>query len=171
MKKRLYYLAVGMLVFLISYSIGAKINIEKEQSSLIKEQFETKIQGIDEVGIFLNNVLIALTMFIPGIGIGIGIFSGFGTGLVFNAMALENTTLQNISPLAILVTPFGIMEIFSYGLAISRSGMLIYDLLKKKSWKLLLKPTIIEIVIVVSILIVAAFIEWNMIKQFMEISK
>ena len=64
MKKRLYYLAVGMLVFLISYSIGAKINIEKEQSSLIKEQFETKIQGIDEVGIFLNNVLIALSMFI-----------------------------------------------------------------------------------------------------------
>ncbi len=44
-------------------------------------------------------------------------------------------------------------------------------LLKKKSWKLLLKPTIIEIVIVVSILIVAAFIEWNMIKHFMEISK
>jgi hypothetical protein len=52
LKKRLYYLAVGMLVFLISYSIGAKINIEKEQSSLIKEQFETKIEGIDEVGIF-----------------------------------------------------------------------------------------------------------------------
>jgi hypothetical protein len=57
-------------------------------------------------------------------GVGIGIFSGFGTGLVFNAMALENTALQNISPLAILITPFGIMEIFSYGLAISRSGML-----------------------------------------------
>ena len=49
--------------------------------------------------------------------------------------------------------------------------MLIYDLFKKKSWKLLLKPTIIEIVIVVSILIVAAFIEWNMIKQIIEISK
>ena len=63
------------------------------------------------------------------------------------------------------------MEIFSYGLAISRSGMLIYDLFKKKSWKLLLKPTIIEIVIVVSILIVAAFIEWNLIKQIIEIPK
>ena len=87
------------------------------------------------------------------------------------AMALENTALQNISPLAILITPFGIMEIFSYGLAISRSGMLIYDLFKKKSWKLLLKPTIIEIVIVVSILIVAAFIEWNLIKQIIEIPK
>jgi len=63
------------------------------------------------------------------------------------------------------------MEIFSYGLAISRSGMLVYDLFKKNSWKLMLKYTIIEIVIVVSILIVAAFIEWNMIEQLLEISK
>ena len=171
MKKRLYYLAIGIILFLISYSIGAKVNIEKEQSSLIKEQFESKIEGINELGIFQNNVLIALSMFIPGIGVGIGVFSGFGTGLVFNAMALENTTLQNISPLAILITPFGIMEIFSYGLAISRSGMLIYDLFKKNSWKVLLKYTIIEIVIVVSILIVAAFIEWNMINRLLETSK
>jgi hypothetical protein len=110
-------------------------------------------------------------MFIPGIGIGVGIFSGFGTGLVFNAMALANTTLQNISPLAILLTPFGLMEIFSYGLAISRSGMLIYDLYKKNSWKLMLKYTIIEIIITVSILIIAAFIEWNMIKQLLEIPR
>jgi len=94
LRKRLYYLAIGIIVFLISYSIGAKVNIEKEQSSLIKEQFETKIKGINEFGIFQNNVLIALSMFIPGIGVGIGIFSGFGTGLVFNAMALEDTTLQ-----------------------------------------------------------------------------
>jgi hypothetical protein len=164
-------LAIGIFVFLISYSIGAKVNIEKEQSSLIKEQFETKIEGINEFGIFQNNVLIALSMFIPGIGVGIGLFSGFGTGLVFNAMALENTALQNISPLAILITPFGIMEIFSYGLAISRSGMLIYDLLKKNPWKSIFKYTIIEIIIVVSILIVAAFIEWNMIKQLLEIPK
>jgi hypothetical protein len=49
--------------------------------------------------------------------------------------------------------------------------MLIYDLFKKNSWKLMLKYTIIEIVIVVSILIVAAFIEWNMIKQLLEIPK
>ena len=61
-------------------------------------------------------------------------------------MALENTALQNIYPLAILITPFGIMEIFSYGLAISRSGMLIYDLFKKKSWKLLI--LINEIIII-----------------------
>ena len=32
-------------------------------------------------------LMIALGMFIPVVGIGLGIFSGFSTGLVFNALA------------------------------------------------------------------------------------
>ena len=158
-----------MIVFVISYTSGAYSHIGSEQSKILKEQFESKIQGIDEFGIFFNNVVIALGMFIPGLGIGLGIFSGFGTGLVFSALAESNIALQNISPLSILLTPFGILEIFSYGLAISRSGMIIHDyFIKKISWKKFLKPTIIEIIIVVSLLIIGAFIEWNMIKQFTE---
>ena len=79
------------------------------------------------------------------------------------------TRNQLISPLSILFTPFGILEIFSYGLAISRSGMIIYDyFIKKISWRQFLKPTIIEIIIVISLLIIGAFIEWNMIKDFTE---
>jgi hypothetical protein len=109
-------------------------------------------------------------MFIPALGIGLGIFSGFGTGLVFSAIAETNVTLQNISPLSILVTPFGILEIFSYGLAISRSGMIIYDhFIKKIPWKQFFKPTIIEIIIVVSLLLIGAIIEWNMIQQFTKV--
>ena len=156
-----------MVVFIISYTLGASMETGEEQSSLIKKQFEEKVKNINELGIFQNNAAIALGMFIPGLGIGLGIFSGFGTGLVFSAMAATDTTLQNISPLAILITPFGIMEVFSYGLAMSRSGILIYDLfIKKIPWRQFLKPTIIEITIVVVILLVAAFIEWNMIKMF-----
>lgn len=155
------------MVFIISYIFGANTNINLDESKTIKEQFEAKIKGIDEFGIFLNNIVIALGMFIPGLGIGLGIFSGFGTGLVFSAIAETNVTLQSISPLSILVTPFGILEIFSYGLAISRSGMIIYDyFIKKIPWKRFLKPTVIEIIIVVSLLLIGAIIEWEMIQQF-----
>ena len=168
-KQRLFYLVVGMIVFLLSYIFGASFDIDSQESKLLKEQFESKIQDINEFGIFSNNVIIALGMFIPGLGIGVGIFSGFGTGLVFSALAESNVMLQSISPLSILFTPFGILEIFSYGLAISRSGMIIYDyFIKKISWRQFLKPTIIEIIIVISLLIIGAFIEWNMIKQFTE---
>lgn len=155
------------MVFIISYIFGANTNINLDESKTIKEQFEAKIKGIDEFGIFFNNIVIALGMFIPGLGIGLGIFSGFGTGLVFSAIAETNVTLRSISPLSILVTPFGILEIFSYGLAISRSGMIIYDyFIKKIPWRQFLKPTGIEIIIVISLLLTGAIIEWNMIQQF-----
>ncbi|MGD1839129.1 MAG: stage II sporulation protein M [Nitrososphaeraceae archaeon] len=157
---------------MISFNLGAKIDLSNEQSKSLKEEFEKKTKDINEYGIFMNNLLIALGMFIPGFGVGLGVFSGFGTGLVFSAFTTFESSLQNISPLSIIVTPFGIMEIFSYGLAMSRSGMIIYDLIVKKiSWKHLIKPSLIEIVLVIIILFIAAFIEWAMIEQITKFNK
>ncbi len=116
----------------------------------------------------MNNLRISLGMFIPALGIGLGIFSGFSTGLIFNVIAESSPLLNNISPLVILITPFGIMEVFAYGLAMSRSGMLIYQLIKKKQLREQIIPSIIEIVIVIVVLLIGATIEWQMIAQFDE---
>ena len=116
-------------------------------------------------GIFVNNVKVALGMFVPAIGTVIGISSGFSTGMVFSAMAKTSPILNGVPPLIILFTPFGIMEIFAYGLAMSRSGMLIYQLVRKKSWKEYAIPIIIEVGIVVVILFIGAIIEWDLIQQ------
>jgi hypothetical protein len=107
-------------------------------------------------------------MFIPVLGMGLGIFSGFSTGLIFNVIAESSPLLNNISPLLILVTPFGVMEVFAYGLAMSRSGMLTYQIIKKKRWREYIIPTIIEIGIVITILLIGATIEWQIITQFDE---
>jgi hypothetical protein len=58
------------------------------------------------------------------------------------------------------------MEVFAYGLAMSRSGMIIYQLVKKKPLREYLTPTLIEIGIVVVVLFTAAIIEWQLIEQF-----
>jgi hypothetical protein len=58
------------------------------------------------------------------------------------------------------------MEVFAYGLAMSRSGMIIYKLVKKKPWREYVIPTLIEIGIVVVVLFTAAIIEWQLIEQF-----
>lgn len=160
------YFAFGIIIFLISYSIGAEMKLTPEDAENIKKEFKDKIQGIEQFGIFLNNVKIALSMFIPGIGVGIGIFSGVGTGLVFSAFSNTEAILQNINPLSILITPFGILEIIAYGIAISRSIIIVYEnLIKKISWKGSLKSILFEIIIVVIILFVAAIIEWFLIKE------
>lgn len=173
-KRRLLYLAFGVGAFLIAYSVGASLQLSDEESSDLREQFTDRIAGIDQYGIFLNNFGIAMTMFIPALGAGFGAFAGFSTGAVFTALS-ESQGLGNISPLLIFITPFGIMELFVYGVAMSRSGILIVRLVREKPWRTgngqpffekTLVPTFIELGIVVAVLFAAALIEWWFIEQF-----
>jgi len=165
---RLLYLVIGIVVFVIAYFIGAGTDIGKNETENLRDQFNKQVKDIDQNGIFVNNLRISLGMFIPVLGIGLGIFSGFSTGLMFNVIADSSPLLNNISPLLILVTPFGVMEVFAYGLAMSRSGMLTYQIIKKKQWREYIIPTIIEIGIVITILLIGATIEWQIITQFDE---
>jgi hypothetical protein len=167
-KFRLLYLVIGIVVFVIAYFIGAGTDIGKNETENLRDQFNKQVKDIDQNGIFVNNLRISLGMFIPVLGMGLGIFSGFSTGLMFNVIAESSPLLNNISPLLILITPFGVMEVFAYGLAMSRSGMLTYQIIKKKQWREYIIPTIIEIGIVIAILLIGAMIEWQIITQFDE---
>lgn len=164
-KRRLVYLAFGAVAFLVAYSAGAAISLTNQEAKEIRRQFGDQIGSIDQIGIFINNTKIAFGMFIPALGVAFGIFSGFSTGTVFSALTNLSPALKGISPLLILITPFGILEVFSYGLAMSRSGMLIYQMVKRKPWREYVIPTLIELGIVAAVLFVAAVIEWQMIQQ------
>ena len=157
-----------MIVFIIAYFVGATlVNLSPSQADIIKRDFQKQIKGINQYGIFANNVRVALGMFLPGFGIAIGAFSAFSTGLVFNALSTISPALSNISPLFVFLTPFGILEIIAYGIAISRSGILSYQLIKdtnkRNSWRKYVIPTIIETGIMVAILFIAATVEWQMV--------
>jgi uncharacterized membrane protein SpoIIM required for sporulation len=164
-KRRIIYLALGIIVFLIAYSAGAAAHMGKQQTADLRQHFAEQIKGIDQSGIFINNAKIALGMFMPAAGIGLGVISGFYTGMIFTAIA-QTSTLNNVPPLIILITPFGIMEVFAYGIAISRSGIFIYQLVKKKPWREYVIPILIEVGIVILVLLVGAVIEWQIITQF-----
>ena len=164
-KRRLVYLAFGAAAFLIAYSAGAAVPMSEDEAETLTREFSKQIEGIDQNGIFLNNVQITLIMFVPAAGVAFGAFSGFATGSIFSALASSSPTLSQVSPLVILITPFGIMEVFAYGLAMSRSGMLIYYLLKRRPWRKYAIPTLIEVSIAIGVLFVAAVIEWQMIER------
>ena len=164
-KRRIIYLALGIIAFLIAYSAGAAVHMGKQQTADLRQHFAEQIKGIDQNGIFINNAKIALGMFMPAAGIGLGVISGFYTGMIFTAIA-QTSTLNNVPPLIILITPFGIMEVFAYGIAISRSGIFIYQLVKKTPWREYVIPILIEVGIVILVLLVGAVIEWQIITQF-----
>jgi hypothetical protein len=145
--------------------MGAAVPMSDEEAKTLSREFSKQIEGIDQNGIFLNNAQITLIMFVPAVGVAFGAFSGFATGSIFSVLTSSSPRLGEVSPLVILITPFGIMEVFAYGLAMSRSGMLIYYLLKKRPWRMYAISTLIEVSIAIGVLFVAAVIEWQMIER------
>jgi uncharacterized membrane protein SpoIIM required for sporulation len=159
------HLAFGIAAFLVAYSAGAAVPMTDEEAEEVRKQFSEQIEGIDQYGIFINNIRIAFGMFIPAVGVGLGVFSGFATGSVFSALVGQDPALSQIPPLVIFLTPFGAMELFAYGLAMSRSGMLIYQIVRRKPWRDYAAPILIELGIVGAVLFAAALIEWWFIEE------
>ncbi len=153
-----FFIFVGL--FTASYMIGTQMEITQEEAELFMEEFEDLIEDIDGIGIFSHNSLIALGMFVPGAGVGWGLFSAFQTGQAFAAIALLSPEIANIHPLTILyLSPFGVMELVAYSLGISRSYLLIHKVIKKISIKPDYKITAIEVGVVLGLLLTGGFLE------------
>jgi Zn-dependent protease/predicted transcriptional regulator len=167
-RQRFLFLAFGMIIFVIAYSVGSIfVQINTNEAEIIKRHFQQELRGVNQYKIFINNFKVALGMFVPGFGVALGMFSGFSTGLVYNAVSHTSPSVSHISPLIVFLTPFGILEIIAYGFAISRSCMLSYQLIKdrnkRKTWHAYVIPTAIEIGMVLLILLIAAITEWQMV--------
>lgn len=166
LKSRLAFLAAGIAAFVASYSVGAfGVQLTDEEARTTVDEFTASVQGIEGVGIFSNNAVIALGMFIPAVGAGLGLYAGISTGIVFNAFAQIIPEVAGVSPLSVFATPFGILELFAYGLGISRSGILTVDLIKRRPVRQYLVITLIEIAIAVSALLIGSYIEASFISR------
>jgi len=166
-KKRIITFFVFVGLFSLFFAVGAETTVSEEDARLFLEQFEALVENIDSVGIFLHNLAIALPMFIPGFGIVWGFFASWQTGVAFAAFKTINPVLTQIPPLSVLyLTPFGLMELAAYSIAMSRSFLLVQKLIKKIPIKIDSKVTGIEVGIVIALLLAGGFIEAYMIELF-----
>ena len=164
-KIRIITFFVFLGIFTGIFQLGSMSTVSEEEAALFMEEFEKLVLDIDAFGIFVHNTTIALPMFIPGFGIFWGLFSSWSTGYAFAAIVTFMPEIANISPLSILfLSPFGLMEIFSYSLGISRSFILIKAIITKTNLSQFIKPTIIEIGIVIALLLVGGYVEFYMIE-------
>ena len=154
-------------IFTVVYGTSAVTSEPTEEEiEEVMSFFEEIVDTIDGIGIFTHNTTIALPMFIPGFGVVWGLFSAYSTGFAYSAIAAANTDLAQLNPLAVLLTPFGLMEMASYSLAMSRSTLLAKDVFQKnwnqiKTDKLIIS---IEIGIVVGLLLIGGIVEMWMIE-------
>ena len=161
-KIRIITFFVFLAIFTGIFQLGSMSTVSEEESLLFMEEFEKLVLDIDAFGIFVHNTTIALPMFIPGFGVFWGLFSSWSTGYAFAAIVISMPEIANISPLSILfLSPFGLMEIFSYSLAISRSFILIKAIITKTNLSQFIKPTIIEIGVVIVLLLVGVMLNFT----------
>ena len=164
-KIRIITFFVFLVIFTGIFQLGSMSTVSQVEADLFMEEFKKLVLDIDAFGIFVHNTTIALPMFIPGFGIFWGLFSSWSTGYAFAAIATSIPEVANISPLTILfLSPFGLMEISAYSLGISRSFILIKAIITKTNLLQFIKPTIIEIGIVIALLLAGGYVEFYMIE-------
>ena len=163
----LFFIFLGF--FTGAYQIGSMSTVSQEEANIFMSEFENLIDDIDAFGIFTHNTSLALPMFIPGFGVAWGLFSAWSTGFAFAAITTVNPILEQIPPLSILfLSPFGLMEITAYSLGISRSFILIRAITKKTILRTFIKPTGIEIGIMIGLLLAGGYLEFYMIEMAQE---
>ena len=155
----LFFIFLG--IFSASFAVGAEVQVSEEESAIVLEEFETLLADIDAVGIFTHNTLLSLPMFIPGFGIAWGAFAAFSTGMAFSVLQGANPMLENIPSLTVLfMSPFGLMEVAAYSIAMSRSYMIVHKMIKKLPIRPDFRIIGLEVVILVGLLLAAGFIEY-----------
>jgi hypothetical protein len=159
----IFFIFLG--IFAAAFQIGSMTSVSEEEAEAFMSEFAELVLDIDAFGIFVHNTTIALPMFIPGFGVAWGLFSAWSTGFAFAAIASTVPEIGEIPPLSILfLSPFGLMEITAYSIGISRSFILIRAVSKKISLRPFIKPTVMEIGIVVSLLLAGGYLEFYMIE-------
>jgi len=164
-KIRIIIFFIFLGIFAAAYQIGSMTSVSEEEANTFMSEFKELVLDIDALGIFVHNITIALPMFIPGFGVAWGLFSAWSTGFAFAAIASTIPEIGEIPPLSILfLSPFGLMEVFAYSIGISRSFILIRAVSKKINLIPFIKPTVLEIGIVVALLLAGGYLEFYMIE-------
>lgn len=145
-------------VFVGVYILGSTTEVSVQDAEMFREEFSALVDGIDAMGIFVHNGFITAIMLIPGIGVIWGLFSAWSTGYAFAALS-STSGLSEIPAIFVLITPFGILELAAYSLALSRSALFVTMVARSKSISSQIRPLVIDGGIVAVLLAVAAIIE------------
>ena len=160
----LFFVFLG--IFSAAFAIVAEVQVSEEESKIILEQFETLIGNIDAIGIFSHNTTLALPMFIPGFGIAWGAFAAFSTGIAFSVLKDASPMRANVPSLTILfMSPFGLMEVAAYSIAMSRSYMIFHKMIKRMPIRPDYRIIGIEIGILIGLLLAGGFVEYYFIES------
>ena len=166
MLNRIVFFFIFLGIFSVSFAAGAEVQVSEEESAIVLEQFESLIGNIDAVGIFVHNLSLSIPMFIPGFGIAWGAFAAFSTGMAFSVIKDASPILANVPSLTVLfMSPFGLMEVAAYSIAMSRSYMIVHKMIKRMPIRPDYRVIVLEIGILIGLLLTGGFVEYYFIES------
>ena len=164
-------LALIIMVTLIGLLIaGAFFPLSDEEGGEIQESLERLEEGDLELGIFSNNMLVALLGIIPFAGPPLAGYIVFNTGRFLGwtsaQMGIPVNLMIAMTILIILLTGYGILELLGYGVAIAESITISHIILRRR-WLLRgeLKMLLMAIALSALLLALAAVIEAALVKS------
>jgi hypothetical protein len=86
------------------------------------------------------------------------------TCVAFAAILIGTPELGAINPLAVLLTPFGLMEVAAYSIAMSRSFLFMKNIIQRKPAFTEKITILVEIGIVLGLLVIGGIVEMYMIE-------
>ena len=170
-------MVLAAFVFLAVFVLGSEVDIPEDEARMLIGEFEGQFVGIQWYDIFIHNLTIALGMFIPFGGFVWGSTSALMTGIAFAAYSITSPEVINFSPLLLFITPFGMMELAAYSIAMGTSLQLSISFTKviRKKARIvdkgakLAKILLTRISAVVLLLVVGGFIEYEILENMVEI--
>ena len=170
-------MVLSAFVFLAVFVLGSEVDIPEDEARMLIGEFEGQFVGIQWYDIFIHNLNIALGMFIPFGGFVWGSTSALMTGIAFAAYSITSPEVINFSPLLLFITPFGMMELAAYSIAMGTSLQLSISFTKviRKKARIvdkgakLAKILLTRISVVVLLLVVGGFIEYEILENMVEI--
>ena len=170
-------MVLAAFVFLAVFVLGSEVDIPEDEARMLIGEFEGQFVGIQWYDIFVHNLTIALGMFIPFGGFVWGSTSALMTGIAFAAYSITSPDVINFSPLLLFITPFGMMELAAYSIAMGTSLQLSISFTKviRKKARIvdkgakLAKILLTRISVVVLLLVVGGFIEYEILENMVEI--
>jgi hypothetical protein len=164
---RWYPVPATFLAFTIAFYIGATAQLSAADASELVQLWGQVFSGVKSpIDIFLNNYQIALYFTIPIVGAPFAMYESYFSGLVIAAMAQANKADPVMVVILTLANPVGVLEFMGYALSITQ-GILIVYAVARKHLKKEIRNTAITLALVLAILMLSAFIEFELVKGFL----
>jgi len=126
------------------------------------EELNRLVQEVQEGGyaaVFVNNAIIALTFFVPLLGLGSGFSASFTTGAAMSALAQEAGMNAQILFLTTMIMPHAVIEFGAYSLALAENLVIMQKVLSRKSIRAEIGPLVSTVLLTLGLLILAAIVE------------